>query len=158
MPVFDVSNGRAALSGSFINVRAPNFLQPRTSLSSCRRRPLFHYSSCFLKSSIGCFFFSLLLWSTICGLGHLLYFPSYDQNPIVVRSYSCRRRPLFHISSCFLKSSIGYFFPSLLLWKTIRGQGYIFSLRRMIVQQYVRNYKITLYNRPPAVVVPSSTF
>ena len=35
--LFDVSNGRAALSGSFINVRAPNFLQPKTSLSSCRR-------------------------------------------------------------------------------------------------------------------------
>ena len=35
--VVDVSNGRAALSGSFINVRAPNFLQPKTSLSSCRR-------------------------------------------------------------------------------------------------------------------------
>ena len=34
--VVDVSNGRAALSGSFINVRAPNFLQPKTSLSSCR--------------------------------------------------------------------------------------------------------------------------
>lgn len=40
---FDVSNGRAALSGSFINVRAPNFLQPKTSLSSCR--PLFELFS-----------------------------------------------------------------------------------------------------------------
>ena len=37
LDVVDVSNGRAALSGSFINVRAPNFLQPKTSLSSCRR-------------------------------------------------------------------------------------------------------------------------
>ena len=69
LDVVDVSNGRAALSGSFINVRAPNFLQPKTSLSSCRRRPLFHYSSCFLKSSIGCFFsLSLSLFS-----GALLY-------------------------------------------------------------------------------------
>ena len=32
----DVSNGRAALSRPFINVRAPNFLQPKTSLSACR--------------------------------------------------------------------------------------------------------------------------
>lgn len=119
MPVFDVSNGRAALSGSFINVRAPNFLQPRTSLSSCRRRPLFHISSCFLKSSIGCFFFSLLLWSTICGLGHLLYFLSYDQNPIDVRSRSYRRT---------IK----------LLSRTICGLEHLSSFRRPVVRSHDR--------------------
>ena len=86
LDVVDVSNGRAALSGSFINVRAPNFLQPKTSLSSCRRRPLFHYSSCFLKSSIGCFF-SLsqsLLWSTTIPPAsfRLMLRPLYCQPPV----------------------------------------------------------------------------
>ena len=141
MPVFDVSNGRAALSGSFINVRAPNFLQPRTSLSSCRRRPLFHISSCFLKSSIGCFFFSLLLWSTICGLGHLLYFPSYNQNPIDVRSKSYRRTikllssssPLPHFE-LFSKKQHWLFFSSLLLWNTICVLGHLSSFRRNVVR------------------------
>ena len=77
-------------------------------------------------------------------------FPSAENLSLLLSSSS----PLPHFE-LFSKKQHCLFFSSLLLLKTIRGLGHIFSLHRMIVQQYVRNYKIPhfeLFSKKTALV------